>query len=398
MKIVLRIKSLYIDKFKGFTDFNLEFNDNLTVMVGLNGTGKTTILETINNILLENILYFEKDKEFTFVEMKVTESEIVHSIKVERKNNTIEIIFDGKSTDDLGKYLNLDKLIYAPTEVNFMNVELEGAGKLDGEQDKKIILDSVRMSKQLKQFLVNEKYKDLNDIAEGNREKGTRIEKFKTLYNNFFDDKEFIGIDNNTYEPQFRIKENNEIIKVEDLSAGEKQIFFRGGSLLQNLKDNTIVLLDEPETSMHPEWQQRILDFYKNINNKSQYIVSTHSPHIAASTLPDEIRVLERENGKIVVKNIEGSYGRTVSEILISLFELKTLRNEKMESDIKEFRRLFFNSSKNTKEEQERLEKLQEEINEYLDPNDPDIAMIEFEKDTIKLKEKLEQLAGDENA
>ena len=113
----------------------------------------------------------------------------------------------------------------------------------------------------------------MNDIEYIKRlEEAFRIKKFKKLYNEFFIDKEFIEINDDIFEPIFKDKKTGSLLKVNELSSGEKQIFFRGGSLLENIEDNTIVLIDEPKTSLHPEWQQRILEFYKNINQDNQYI------------------------------------------------------------------------------------------------------------------------------
>lgn len=390
---MLYIKSIYIDNFKAFNKFYMEFNSRLNVMIGVNGTGKTTLLETISNILDEKFDYFKKDEKFSYIELKVEQESEEKIIKIENVLGNIKVMVDEKEVTSIRNNIKFPKLIYVPTEVNFTNVKLNGVAKIENDENENIILTSEIMSKHLKQFLVNEKYKDLNDIAYGNKENAVRIEKFKNLYNNFFTDKEFIGIDNDTYEPQFRIKDTNKIIKVEDLSAGEKQIFFRGGSILQNIVENSLILIDEPEISMHPEWQQKILEFYKNISPDSQYIISTHSPHIVTCTLPEEIKVFDKEDGKIVLKNINISYGRTVSELLTSLFELKTLRNEQMENDIKRYKELAFLPSYSAKEQDE-MEKLKEKITKYIDPNDPDIAMIEFEKGTKELKEKLKKIVG----
>lgn len=390
---VLNIKSIYIDNFKAFNKFYMEFNSKLNVMIGFNGTGKTTILETISSILTGKLDYFTKDEKFSFVELKVEQENEEKNIKVENCFGTIKVKIDGKEIANIRENIKFQRVIYVPTEVNFTNVKLNGAAKIENEENENIILTSEVMSKQLKQFLVNEKYKDLNDIADGNKENAIRIEKFKNLYNNFFTDKEFIGIDNDTYEPQFRLKDTNKVIKVEDLSAGEKQIFFRGGSILQNISENSLILIDEPEISMHPEWQQKILEFYKNISPNSQYIISTHSPHIATCTLPEEIKVFDKEDGKIIVKDINASYGRTVSELLTSLFELKTLRDEQMERDIKRYKELVFLSSHSSEEKKE-MEALKDKITKYIDPNDPDVAMIEFEKGTNELKEKLKKIVG----
>jgi predicted ATP-binding protein involved in virulence len=366
----------------------MEFDSNITVMIGANGTGKTTILEIIYNILSENFKYFLKYRNFTFINLEIMQDNKNIKISIKRENDDIQLKVNNKKVENLKEFINLEKIIYAPTEVNFINIESKGVSKIEGEEDKNIILDSDRMSKQLKQFLVNEKYKDLNDIAEGRIEKATRIENFKELYNNFFEDKEFIGINNNTFEPEFKIKDTNIILKIEDLSTGEKQIFFRGGSLLQNMEEKTIILLDEPEMSMHPEWQQKILDFYKNINPNSQYIISTHSAYIAVNTLPEKIRILEKNGDKVEVRDTNCAYGRTIQDVLTSVFDLDTVRNKKMDDEIEEYRNLYFSQEKNSEEQQKRFKELKEKITKYLDPNDPAISMLEFENGTKKLKEK----------
>lgn len=174
-------------------------------MVGFNGTGKTTVLEIIYNILSERFEYFLKYNQFTYIELVLVQDNEDFKIRVEKIEDSIGIKLNDKVVNNLSEYLKSAKIIYVPTEVNFLNIETKGVNKLSGVEDQNIILDSERMSKQLKQFLVNEKYNDLNDIAEGNPEKATRIDKFKVLYNNFFEDKEFIGIDNQIFEPQFQI-------------------------------------------------------------------------------------------------------------------------------------------------------------------------------------------------
>ena len=63
----------------------------------------------------------------------------------------------------------------------------------------------------------------------------------------------------------FRIEfeEGGRISDLNSLSTGEKQIVFRGGFLLRELDRarSGIILIDEPELSLHPEWQSRIVGF-----------------------------------------------------------------------------------------------------------------------------------------
>lgn len=60
---------------------------------------------------------------------------------------------------------------------------------------------------------------------------------------------------------------NGKNIAIDDLSTGEKQIVFRGAQLLKNSRNlnGGIVLIDEPELSMHPKWQSKVFDYYTGL-------------------------------------------------------------------------------------------------------------------------------------
>ena len=73
--------------------------------------------------------------------------------------------------------------------------------------------------------------------------------------------------------------------------------------------NNSIILIDEPELSLHPKWQQRIIEVYKKIGENNQIILATHSPHILGSVSNENIFLLYRdEKGKIEAKTGE-KYG-----------------------------------------------------------------------------------------
>ena len=55
----MKIKTLYINQFKGFKNFNINFENDINLLVGENGSGKTTIFEIIFNALSGNKQYFE---------------------------------------------------------------------------------------------------------------------------------------------------------------------------------------------------------------------------------------------------------------------------------------------------------------------------------------------------
>lgn len=74
-------------------------------------------------------------------------------------------------------------------------------------------------------------------------------------------------------------------IGLRSLSAGEKHLLF---ILLHALMaEGSSLLLDEPEMSMHIDWQRELLQAIKELNPRAQVIAATHSPEIMAN-LPDD--------------------------------------------------------------------------------------------------------------
>lgn len=128
-----------------------------------------------------------------------------------------------------------------------------------------------------------------------------RIKRFNNAFSYVFDTLRFRTIQTQNGEKQVIFTKNGIDIPIEALSSGEKQIVFRGAFLLKDIQSTRgrIVLIDEPEISLHPNWQIKILDFYKNLfidenqQQTSQILVATHSPFV--------IHNENRRNDKIIV-------------------------------------------------------------------------------------------------
>ena len=70
-------------------------------------------------------------------------------------------------------------------------------------------------------------------------------------------------------------------LNYKDLSSGEKQILILLTEALLQQGKKYIYLADEPEMSLHMNWQAIIISAITQLNNKAQIIVATHSPEIA---------------------------------------------------------------------------------------------------------------------
>ncbi|HHT7865393.1 AAA family ATPase [Pasteurella multocida] len=77
-------------------------------------------------------------------------------------------------------------------------------------------------------------------------------------------------------------KNKEQEIELSLLSSGEQHLIILIGKLIFEANKNTLVLIDEPEISFHPEWQEMFIDILnkiKKVNNFS-IIISTHSPYL----------------------------------------------------------------------------------------------------------------------
>lgn len=144
----------------------------------------------------------------------------------------------------------------------------------------------------------------------------SRISRFSNAFNDFFDGLMFKGVKLTDAENQVLFEKSGKEVNIDNLSTGEKQIVFRGSYLLRNshnLKDG-VILIDEPELSMHPKWQSKILDFYRNLLTydgvqTAQMFIATHSDYVLKSALKDQENVLvvllQVKDGRTVVGPIE---------------------------------------------------------------------------------------------
>lgn len=81
---------------------------------------------------------------------------------------------------------------------------------------------------------------------------------------------------------QFKLVDSNKIIDAYALSSGEKQILYTFLTVLFEERQNYILIMDEPEVSLHVTWQRKLIESIKKINPNCQIIMATHSPAIIA--------------------------------------------------------------------------------------------------------------------
>lgn len=117
----------------------------------------------------------------------------------------------------------------------------------------------------------------------------------------------------------------NKGFSLDKLSEGEKQLILSVGLSLVLNQSNILFLLDEPDVSLHPKWQQDfITNFTKGLNNESMAIISTHNPILIGNSNRTGIHIIEAGNEK---RNEYYSHGRDINSLLYDYFGVKE-RNE----------------------------------------------------------------------
>ncbi len=133
------------------------------------------------------------------------------------------------------------------------------------------------------------------------------------------------------------------------LSAGIQNFIFKMGYLkaihFYNTDKNSLVLIDEPEDSLHPRFLYGIVDLYKEITGgeKSQLFVATHSEVVAAQFEPYERVILDFDPDKFgTVKAHRGisPKGQNASDVLMNDFGTKFYQHDDAEKAHREFIRL----------------------------------------------------------
>ncbi len=309
---------------------------NTIILAGENGTGKTTVLETLSTFLdlgsIEDFEYIDyiadnvpyhitptgQNAKLGFhTRMNMVDGAVTNISS--NRHNSFEII--STDTADIRHYgFSYSK---ARSGFNTQKVTSTSTQQVDAEKYEN---DSKEDFTSIKQLLIdldtqdNSAWMRISKSGVGTTlstfKQTAKLSRFEKAFNDFFETVNFKEIDNtNPEEIQILFEKHNKDIPVDKLSTGEKQIVFRGAHLLKNINSMSggIALIDEPELSMHPKWQQKILPYYRSLftqngTQTAQLIIATHSEYVLKSALEDRsgvlIVVLYDDNGIIKSKRI----------------------------------------------------------------------------------------------
>jgi len=134
------------------------------------------------------------------------------------------------------------------------------------------------------------------------------------------------------------------------LSDGYRSVLALAGDLIwrllmvfpeseDTLQEEGVVVIDELDIHLHPVWQREIPQLLRSLFPKLQFVVSTHSPFIAAGAGPDAVTYkLALDNGQVVASLVHELAFKSVDKALLSpAFGLVSLFSGQTQADIDKY-------------------------------------------------------------
>ena len=397
----MKIKNLHIKEFKGLRDISINFEKNdkpldLVVLAGSNGSGKTRILESIKDYfesyidiqaikIINNLQIFFEKEEKECIDKIGSEKYFYSALKYFSLNDKKENLNDSSYLVIKKNLLILPKIIYVPTEINFQKMDIAITNLVQKYEFLNIV--NTNLIKDIPSYIatkmISEMFKNKNEKVEDIQRKV--FDEINEIFENLNIDVKVEDISQDGRNITLFTNSSGDEFDINELSSGEKQLFLRTLAIKMLNPENSIILIDEPELSLHPKWQQRIVDVYRKIGKNNQIIIATHSPHILGSVKKENIMLLDKDGeGKIVIKTgdeLYDSYGQPTDRVLKDIMGLETTRNPKVFKLLEEAGELV---DKNEYESEEFKTKYKE-LREILGNKDEDLLLMDMD---IQIRKK----------
>jgi len=369
-----------MNSFQGISDLTLEFDtDEPTVFIGINGVGKSSILECLAILLswLTKRIQTPPTNGRSFKEddikkgCKETHNEITISI-----NDWSEVVWSltkvskGRSKDTSSNLGELKRVVehihrqldptssaalplavYYPTNRAVLDIPLKIRTKHSFEQI--TAYDEVLTGGQIDFRRFFEWFRDREDLEneirlnDSDQYRDRELEAVRYAIENLLD-----GFSNlRVRRSPLRMtadKQGDELL-VNQLSDGEKCLLALAGDLARRLaianpnpdcnplEGSGVVLIDEIELHLHPKWQRAIIPNLKKTFPNCQFIITTHSPQVISNL--KWVHLLRSTSEGIAIDRVP-SFGKDSNRILETLMGTPE-RPQQIKEDLRELFRLI---------------------------------------------------------
>jgi predicted ATP-binding protein involved in virulence len=142
-------------------------------------------------------------------------------------------------------------------------------------------------------------------------------------------------------------------------------------------QSEAIVLIDEVDLHLHSIWQQQVLVDLMATFPKAQFIVTTHSAQVLTTIKPEHIVLLTREKDNVIAEQATSSYGAESGRLLVEIMGV----NERPPAEKNKFTELlgkYYDLIESNQGESQEALKLRQELNQE-SPHDPILIKADME-------------------
>lgn len=364
-----QITRVVISNFKSIGELELEFPEQegaeapWLMLLGENGTGKSTILQAIALTLMgdkyretfkkkDASTYLKKDTDFGYVQVYLS-----------GYKSPFEILFETTSADFTVEHDPQQKVLllgYGPTRL------------LPNETHKSPPESIARMENlfnpfsplvDAKEFLYNLGDEDFHYVR-------SALESLLVLQEG-----DFIAKGQNPTE--ILITTNGVTVDLDELSDGYQSVIALTTDIMMTMKGiwrdsqdaRGIVFLDEIDSHLHPRWKIQIVSRLRETFPNIQFVVTTHDPLCLRGLKNQEIRVLKRNANKevIVFDDLPATDGYEIDQILTSsYFGLSSTASPQFDQWLEEYYKLLVvPEPQRSDEQQQQLARIKAELDKY---------------------------------
>ena len=350
------VRSLKVRNYKGVATLNLALDESLTLLAGINGVGKTSILEALLGAVTDLFGWLCQDGQmawfrpsgdlvrYGFREGKITlevviENDVPTSFDIPVKPRKL----DGSRFSASGVLSGLHGSIstiplvvyYDQNRIGGLRSERYGSSSTTN-RDAALDTTPATLSDFKKWYFEKESDEAREVVARGDLEyTDPEVQAVREVLKGVAGD----SVELRSRKPDgsmdrmlFLQKEGGPDIPFEALSGGEQAYFLLAVDLSRRLllefpgttlaQAPGFVCIDEIELHLHPAWQRKILTSLMDQFPRCQFVVTTHSPQVIGSVAARHVRLLSPDGDGHVDANMPiASKGRDSNYVLKGIME-----------------------------------------------------------------------------